>query len=369
MRHRHLELILDLTSRCNIRCTMCCFSSTDLLRFRPYDLEPGANGDMSGAVFRTIASDLLPLTHTLGLGCSAEPLLHPDFSRWLRTCHGHRVPKIWLQTNLLALTEAKARAIVENGVRTVAVSIDGTTRQTYEKIRAGASWQRLHSRLDLLKRVRAAGSRPQPELRVTFTWMRSNRDQLRSLPRFAASIGAHEIDVRFVVPTEGVDNRGELLSYVERAELMEELWRVAREATSRGLRLSAYPAMDPEPNTRRSVAGKITHKIWLISSGIQGADSWRRTLHELLNGCSFPGRLLLIRPNGAVLPCPFWEAEPIAIVPRDGYREIAESDRLRDISKGLRMGCPVGSCKTCHMKKDAFFRPFVKENAGFAGVR
>jgi MoaA/NifB/PqqE/SkfB family radical SAM enzyme len=348
---------------------MCYFSSTDLLRFRPYDLEPEANGNMSLTVFETIASDLFPLTHTLGLGCSAEPLLHPDFSSLLRTCHNHRIPKIWLQTNLLALTEANARAIVQNGVRMVAVSIDGTTRQTYEKIRAGASWKRLHSRLDLLKRVGAAASHPQPELRVTFTWMQSNRDELRSLPRFAASIGAREIDVRFVVPTEGVDNRDELLSDVERAELMEELWRVAREATSRGLRLSAYPAMDAEPGARRSVAGKIKHKIWLITSGIQGVDSWRRTLYERLNGCSFPGRLFLIRPNGAVLPCPFWEMEPIAIVPRDGYREIAVSDRLRDVSEGLRTGYPVGSCETCRMRKDAFFRPFVKENAGSAGVR
>jgi MoaA/NifB/PqqE/SkfB family radical SAM enzyme len=360
MRRRRLELILDLTSSCNIRCVMCYFSTTDELRFKPYELEPGANGTMELAVFRHVASELFSRTHTIGLGCSAEPLLHPEFPEILRTCRQHRVPKVWLQTNLLALSTAKARAIVEHGVRTVAVSIDGTSRETYEGIRVGASWDRLHSRLELLRRAATAASRPGPELRVTFAWMRSNREELRSLPAFAAALGAREIDVRFVVPTVGVDNRDELLDEVDPGELMDELWAVARDATSRGIRLSAYPAMITQPDTHRSLIERIKHKRWLFTSGIEGAASWRRSFLERLNGCSFPGRMFLIRPNGAVSPCPFWEEDPIALVPRDGHREIAASDHLAQISKGLRTGCPVGSCRTCDARKDALFRPLMR---------
>ena len=369
MRRRRLELILDLTSRCNIRCIMCYFSTTDQLRFRPYHLEPGAMGNMDLEVFRHLASELFRSTHTIGLGCSAEPLLHPDLPEILRACRQHRVPKVWLQTNLLALSEAKARAIVEHGVHTVAVSIDGTTRETYEGIRVGASWDRLHSRLDVLRRAAPAASRPRPRLRVTFAWMRSNRGELRSLPAFAASLGAREIDVRFVVPTVGVDNRDELLDNVEPKELMDELWTVARDATSRGLRLTAYPAMITEPDAHRTLINKIHHKRWLFKSGIESTASWRRSFLERLNGCSFPGRFFLIRPNGAVLPCPFWEEEPIALVPRDGQREIAASDRLAKISKGLRTGCPVGSCRSCDARKDAFFRPLVRWGASSGSPR
>lgn len=364
MKRRRLELILDLTSRCNLRCIMCHFSSTKQLLFKPFDLDPGPDGMLDMAALRHIASEFFPRTHTIGLGCSAEPLLHPNFSDIVRSCRLHRIPKIWLQTNLLALSEAKARAIVDHGVRTVAVSIDGTTREAFEKIRAGASWDRLHSRLDLLRRVAADASRPMPRLRVTFTWMRSNRPELRSLPAFASSLGAREIDVRFVVPTIGVDNRRELLDDAEPNELMDELWSVARDATSRGIRLSAYPAMVPEPDTRKSLIRKIEHKIWLFKSGIEGVASWRRTFLERLNGCAFPTRTLLIRPNGAVLPCPFWEEDPIALVPRDGHREIASSERLATITRGLRTGCPVGSCKTCGARKDAFFRPLSRARAG-----
>jgi MoaA/NifB/PqqE/SkfB family radical SAM enzyme len=365
MRRRHLELVFDLTSRCNIRCVMCHFSSTDQLRFKPFDLETRDAGHIDLEVFRHVASELFAETHTVGFGCSAEPLLHPDFSRILGMTREHRVPKVSVQTNLLALSEAKARAIVESGVHTVSVSIDGTTKNTYEHIRSGASWDRLHSRLELLRRARLSSTHSRPRLRITFAWMRSNRDDLRSLPVFASSLGAREIDVRFVVPTVGVDNRDQLLDDADPSELMDALWSVARDATSRGIRLSAYPAMEKEPDADDSVIGKILRKLWLLRSGITGPERWRRSMREKLAGCPFPGRFLLIRPNGAALPCPFWEDEPIALLPRDEHRAIFQSPDLEKIRSGLRVGCPVGSCRSCTLRKDALFRPPKMTAEGF----
>ncbi len=366
MRRRFLELIVDLTSRCNIRCVMCHFSSTDQLRFKPFDLEPRTTGQIELDVFRHLASDLFRRTHTVVFGCSAEPLLHPDFSEILRISREHHVPKICIQTNLLALSTAKARAIAENEVHTVSVSIDGTTRDTYEHIRSGASWDRLHSRLGLLQRCGRLSAGKGPRLRITFAWMWSNRHELRSLPAFASSVGAREIDVRFVVPTVGVDNRNEVIDDADPSELMDVLWNVARDATSRGIRLSAYPAMEKEPDADNSVIGKIRRKLWLLRSGIDGPEQWRRSMREKIAGCSFPGRTLLIRPNGAVLPCPFWEDEPIALLPRDGHRAIFGSPDLEKIQSGLRAGCPVGSCRSCALRKDALFRPLKMAANGSA---
>lgn len=360
MRRRRLELILDLTSRCNIRCVMCYFSTTDRLRFKPFELDPGSTGDIDIEVFRHLASELFPSARSVGLGCAAEPLLHPRFAEMLSLTRTYRVPDVWLQTNLLALSAASAQAIVDQRVRTVAVSIDGTTRATYERIRVGASWDRLLSRIELLRQAGASSPARPPRLRITFAWMRSNREELGRLPAFAQSIGAHEIDVRFVAPTVAVDNRDELLRGADRGALMNELWNAARDATTRGIRLSAYPAMDREPGAGGSPLARLRRKLWLVKSGIDGPTRWRRSLLEGIDGCSFPGRTLLIRPNGAVLPCPFWEAEPIALVPDDKRSAILDSEALGQIRRGLRNGCPVGSCRNCEARKDALFRPFIR---------
>src|SRR5204863_2662121 len=138
----------------------------------------------------------------------------------------YRVPDLWFPTNLLPLTEATAEAIVRARVATVAVSIDGVTAETYERIRAGATWERLHAKLQLLRDVRRALRSRLPRLRVIFTWMRENRHELRGLPAFAASIGAASLDVRYVSPTDGVDNSSRML--VADAAAKAELEAVAR---------------------------------------------------------------------------------------------------------------------------------------------
>jgi MoaA/NifB/PqqE/SkfB family radical SAM enzyme len=357
MRRRRLELILDLTSRCNIRCIMCYFATTDRLRFKPFDLDTDQRGNMGMEMFRHVASELFPHTRKIGLGCAAEPLLHPGFVEMLAHTRSHRVPDTWIQTNLLALTPATAEAIVGNGVRTVAVSIDGTSRETYEAIRRGASWDNLHDKLQLLRDAKAAARSTLPHLRITFAWMRSNRAELETVPAFAERLGASELDVRFVAPTVGVGNSGELLDSEDPDAIMRELWSAAHSATSRGIRLSAYPALRKEADADDSVLGKIKRRLWLLKSGIDGPDRWRRSFLERRDGCSFPGRTLLIRPNGTVLPCPFWEEEPIALVPQADRRSILACDGIAEIRRGLRCGCPILSCRTCTVKKDALFRP------------
>lgn len=368
MRRRHLELAVDLTSRCNIRCVMCYFSTTDRLRFKPFDLDSGAGGSIELTTFRHVASELFPHAHTVSFGCAAEPLLHPQFAEILSITDSYRVPNVWLQTNLLALSAASARAIVDHRIRTVAVSIDGTSEEVYERIRVGASWDRLMACLEMLRRVRSSTRSTYPHLRITFAWMRSNRHQLKSLPAFAESLGAREIDVRFVAPTVLVDNSDEVFEAASAGALTTELWSVARDATRRGIRLNAYPAMEPERDADNSLFGKIHRKVWLVKSGIDGPARWRRSMLERTAGCSFPGKMLLIRPNGAVLPCPFWEEEPIGLVPRDSHRAIFESGDLTKIRNGLRKGCPVGSCRTCKPRMDALFRPHMVKSTRNAEI-
>jgi MoaA/NifB/PqqE/SkfB family radical SAM enzyme len=342
---------------------MCYFSAIDRLRFKPFDLDPGPRGTMSMSTFRHLAAELFPAVRSVGLGCAAEPLLHPNLDEILGHIRAHKVPDTWIQTNLLALTAATADSIVRNRVRTVAVSIDGITRETYERVRRGASWERLFNRLQLLRDAKARARSRLPRLRITFAWMRSNRRDLAALPEFARNLGASELDVRFVAPTVGVDMSGELLDTEDRETINTELWSAARAATGLGLRLRAYPALYKEAGSDESIPGKASRRLWLLRSGIDGPARWRQSFQERRDRCRFPGRFLLVRPNGAVSPCPFWEEEPVALVPRDGRDEILGATGIAKIRSGLLEGRPVGSCRTCIKRKDALFRPMQRDRS------
>lgn len=352
---RPLNVILDVTSRCNLKCVMCYFAATDRLSFPPYDAEPG-DGNMPLPVFEKIAAEMFPRAWRVALGCAAEPMIHPRFREILAIAGRYGVPDLWFPTNLLALNEASAQAILDAGVRTVAASIDGTMRETYEKIRVPAKWDRLLSRLELLKEVRRSSRKKRPRLRIIFTWMRSNRKELADLPAFAEQWGASELDVRYVSPTVGVDVGPELLSGEDPRELNAELGRAARDAVRRGLRLSSYPEFESRADRPKSLLSRARRRLWLIHAGIDRWEHRRHALAQRLHGCAYPDRHYVIRPNGAVAPCIYWEGDPIGLYPADGLATISRSAPLARIRDGLRSGEPIGTCAGCGERRTALYR-------------
>ncbi len=302
--------MLDVTERCNLRCVMCHFARVERIHFPPFDVVSDDHGNMSAALFERIARQFFPYARRVALGCAAEPLMHPRFASLLGIAARYGVPELWFPTNLLALTEATAEAIARGRLSTVAVSIDGVRKETYEKIRAGATWERLHGKLRMLcDAQRAARTRP-PRLRVIFTWMRSNRSELRELPAFAESLGARELDVRFVAPAVGVDLSSETLAG---DDVRDDLRAAARDAVRRGLRLAAWPQFEERP---RTLPARLAWRWWRVRAGLDRVE-------ELMLGRSAPERKLVIRPNGAIFGCEHareplgFAGSPLAIGPRD----------------------------------------------------
>lgn len=331
MSRRPHVVILDVTERCNLRCVMCHFSTMDRIRFPPFDVVPDDHGNMHLDVFEKVAARFFPTAYRVALGCAAEPMMHPRFAEILEIAGRYRVPDLWFPTNLLPLTEETARAIERAKVTTVAVSIDGVTKETYEKIRVGATWERLLAKLAMLR----------SPLRIIFTLMQSNRHELRELPAFASKLGAKELDVRYVSPTDGVDISNETLAGLD---LRGELRDVARDAVRRGLKLANYPAFDERP---ARFLPRIARRLWRIRAGLDRFEQYAIAKRERETGCRHPDWTFVIRPSGAVFPCTYFDS-PIGFVGVDD----AKLDRIRD---GLRCGNPVGACATCGEWRNRFF--------------
>lgn len=329
---RRLTILIDVTDRCNLRCVMCHFANVERISFPPFT----SHGAMPVELFAKIAADFFPHAHRVSLACAAEPLMHPRFAELLAIAASHRVPELWFPTNLLALTERTAEAIGRH-VDTVAVSVDATCRETYEKIRAGGRWDVLMKKLRMLRNVR---------LRFSFAWMRSNREELRELPAFAAAHGAKELDVRLVAPTDGVDVSREMLSG---DGLRDELAGVAKDAVRRGLRLAAFPQFDDRP---RKLLDRAAWRFWRIRAGLDRLEHLGIARHEREVGCRYPDRNYVIRPSGAVFPCHYFD-QPLGFAGREPLLTIAR--RVEPIRSGLQCNAPVGACASCGNRRDAFY--------------
>ena len=353
---RPLEVILDTTERCNLKCKMCYFSAVDRLQFLPFDRQLSSNGMMPLETFSQVAADLFPRARRVALGCAAEPLVHPKFIDIVREAGSHGVPDLWFPTNLLPLTPAKAEAICEAGVNTVGVSMDGTSAETYEAIRVGGRFARLMRSFELLNEVRRGTG---TGLRLIFVWMRTNRGDLAGLPRFAEEVGASELDVRFVAPTAHVSAEDELLDDEDPAALRAELAAAAEDAAGRGLRLVSYPDFDDGQPV--GLRGRLMR--W--RAGLYDRQRLRGRVRTAVAGCAWPGHTVVVRPNGAVSPCIFWEERPIGLYPETSLGEIERSPLLAEIVDGLKSGNPCGTCNTCTERKHAlYFRLQWRQQAG-----
>jgi MoaA/NifB/PqqE/SkfB family radical SAM enzyme len=357
---------MDLTERCNLKCIMCHFSATDRLSFLPHDVKLSADGNMPVPVFEKIAADLFPRSRRVALACAAEPMIHPKFRDIVAIAGRYGVPELWFPTNLLALTEATAGALIDAGVWTVAASIDGVTKETYEKIRVPAKFERLTANLELLARVKAQRRSKLPRLRIIFTWMQSNRKELQDLPAFAQQYGASELDVRYVTESPGVDNRGELLSGEDPGQLRAELARAARDAVRRGLRLSSFPEFETNEELSKNPFARLSRRIWRLRAGVDRAEILRYRWDQRMHGCAYPDRYFVIRPNGAVNPCIYWEGDPIGFYPSGDSAAFIEGAPLARIRNGLQFRLPVGTCATCSERRTAFYQLPGAESPGKA---
>ena len=131
----------------------------------------------------------LERAHLFGLG---EPMLSPHLFDYARRLTAAGV-EVWTTTNATLIGPTEAEAFADAGFHRVSVSIDGTTRETYERIRR-------HGRFaDVVAGIRALGEvrqrRGSPRLYLAMVAMASNLHKVPALVDLAADAGADGVHV------------------------------------------------------------------------------------------------------------------------------------------------------------------------------
>lgn len=177
---------IEPVGQCNLRCRMCP------ILFRKDGPPYGPPAFMDFDAFTRLVDQFegLEELHLQGLG---EPMMHPRFFDMVRYGAARGV-RVTTNTNLTLLNERRARLAVESGLDTMHISIDGATRETYERIRVRAHWEKLLANLEGLLKARAEAVKP--KLHLVMVLMKSNLEELRSIVRLAAEWHFEEVFVQ-----------------------------------------------------------------------------------------------------------------------------------------------------------------------------
>lgn len=188
---KHLEF--HLSNRCNLECVMCTGEFSSTIRRKREQLPP-IPAVYTDQFFEDLQKYLPHVQMTQYLG--GEPFLIPEMYRiWDMLIDQKLRPHCHITTNG-TVWGPKVERIVETLPVAVAVSMDGATKETFEKIRINAKFERV---CENLRRFRDCRAKYTYETVINFTMSRMNWHELPDMLLFAEDEGVklHVLDLLF----------------------------------------------------------------------------------------------------------------------------------------------------------------------------
>ncbi len=256
------------------------------------------------------------------------------FDQLLDITGPYNVPFISYCTNGLLMKDKFIQATLRNRVSEIIVSVDGGTRETYEKIRVGGSWDKLNERLAAFCEARKAHEGPVPILRFNFTVQEGNCHELREFVAWAQQWSPETVQLRLFRTLEGAIKQHDDVGTVD--ALMSALPELRKQADDAGFRLLT---MDT-PDERRDRIGADGSPF---SGGLEAVDP--ASTSKRVN-CQLPWFNLYITPEGGVRPCTVYE--PVGNLLTSSFAEIEKGEAMARLRKSLSKD-PENVCIKCQL--------------------
>ncbi len=175
------QLIIEVTSACNLRCSMCAHS---IITREPTIMAD----DLFNRIVEEIAAEA-PDTR-VWLSFYGEALLARDrLWGFIKRAKGVGLTNVTLNTNGTMLDDEKIHHLVHDGLDRIVFSIDGFSKEAYEKYRVGARHEDVYTHVpQLIAAARRNGNRP--ETIVQIVDLPDNHTELEDFRKFWNDLGA-----------------------------------------------------------------------------------------------------------------------------------------------------------------------------------
>lgn len=303
-----VHLDVDLSSKCNLRCSFCHLSYFDVKD--PTQLTYDA--------FERHIGPVLPSLRSLTLFSKYEPLVCRDFVRIFQKISEHDI-ETYFSTNGILFTDQSIDAIVGK-LKWLTVSVTGFTREAYARHMGSDNLDTVVANLRKINALKRARGTRYPILRISTVGMLDTLEDLRRAVDFAKE---HEAE-------EGI----QLTSLIAYGDAM----------------VRQMPLQDPDRFIRLTqdalgYAREQGVRLVLQSGSLEDNDAETRDIGH--RPCYLPWRRLSIQPNGDVYPCPV-AYQPIGNLGTETLDEIWNGDVLARFRAGVNDVLNMNEdCRTC----------------------
>ena len=311
------EFYLEVTNRCNLRCTTCPQSWG--MPESSADLTP----DRAASLLAQVPEARRVVLHGIG-----EPTLNPKLPEIIAVVKAARAYALF-NTNGLLLRGKLARRLIESGLDEIRVSVDAATPDTYRAVRGADAFMRIVDNLRNFTALKQELGVERPRISLWMTGLKTNIAELPDLIDIAAEAGIGEVYLQRLV-----------YSGRNRATGAEALYGNLSPTETEGLYLAQSRAAD------RGVTLRGSSEALPPAALESAAAAWR--------ACRCPWSLMYITANGNVLPCciaPFTDAPYEGIVLGNAFEhsleEIWNGPRYQSWRAAMLDGQPPAACANC----------------------
>lgn len=317
-----LRIRMDITNKCNLLCKMCHYPST--VGQPKFDMEP--------ATVQRIVDQIFPHAEHAGIACQYEPTMSRHFEEVLGIIGRGPLNQVGIVSNATLWSERRIAMMLDNpNINYLAVSIDGGTKETYERVRINGNWDKLVANLENFARMKAERGLPRlkPVLVFNTVLMRSTAMELVELVRLGIRLGVYRIEaIRFVEMNPELDE-----AIRDWEAVMPTLVEAKRLAHDHGIELF-LPVEDPRLDIDRDTKREAT-----CNTGAVGRFS---------KYCEAPWSAVQIYPNGDIHPCGPYGA-PFGNIREQDFADIWNSPRYLELRRSLARMRLHEPCRRCDL--------------------
>ncbi len=302
-------LQVEITTACNLKCTMCEHT---------YMQQIGRNLKIDG--FRKII-DENPNVQIVNLTGIGEALMNKQFLDMADYAKSKGI-YVWFSDNFTFLNDANIDRILKAGVDYIVMSLDGATKETFEKIRVGANFDVVTENFRKLKEERDKRGLKKPLMGINMVVVKENYKEIEMLVRKAHELKADDLMYISIIMSDTTGNLS--------------LWQLEPKDTA--------PFVEAGKKTAEELGVKV---IAWPTVHLKRAEK---------TGCAYPWLNPYITYNGDVLPCCYIPQmsnarlnpeNVMGNIFKNPLKEIWNNEKYQEFRRKIKTKNPPNACRGC----------------------
>tara|TARA_Y100000310_G_scaffold344861_1_gene460080 strand:- start:1730 stop:2752 length:1023 start_codon:yes stop_codon:yes gene_type:complete len=177
---------IEPTNFCNLRCTMCPHSDGTMTRKK---------GFMNIEVFKQIIDEVKEWKPAIKLFHLGESFIHPKIEEMIVYASKAGCFTM-LNTNGNLIDQKKAEMILDSGLDYLSFSLDGATKETYEKIRVGGNYEETLNNMVNFLELKKERQQRKPFVNIEMIHMKDTEDEVSKFRETFSKLPADNVGIK-----------------------------------------------------------------------------------------------------------------------------------------------------------------------------